>query len=130
MLGYQAEPHSVFGSYFGEARLTGENHRLEAWLVLGHGFRLPPSRRVLWSIQLFGGWTHLFARGGLSNPGLGVSGQAHADAGTLASGVMTSLGVQVTDRVAVTARFIAPLPYALAVNSWFLGTLGLSVRLR
>ncbi|MGC4121682.1 MAG: hypothetical protein QM765_45315 [Myxococcales bacterium] len=130
LLGYQAEPHSVFGSYFGEAKLTGENHRLETWLVLGHGFRLPPSRRVLWSFQVFGGWTHYFVRGGLQNDSLGVSGQANADAGAFTTGLMTSVGISVSERVALTLRFVAPLPYAMSVNSWFMGSLGLSVRLQ
>ena len=130
MLGYQAEPHSLFGSYFGEASLSGENHRLETWLVVGHGFRLPPSRRVLWSFQLFGGWTHLFVRGGLVNEARGVSGAAKSDAGAFTAGLVTSVGIQVSERVAITARFVAPLPYAMSVNSWFLGSLGLSVRLQ
>lgn len=130
MMGWQAEPHSIFGSTFGDAKLSGANHRLEAWLVLGHGFRLPPSRKVLWSFQLFGGWTQLYARGGLENSERGVSGQANSDAGAFTAGLLTSVGVQVSERVAVTARFVAPLPYALAVNSWFMGSVGLSVRLR
>lgn len=129
MLGYQAEPYSLYGNTFGDAKLSGGNHRLESWLVLGHCFRFPPSERVSLSVQLFGGWSHLLVRGALDNPVLGVSGESNADAGVFATGVMLQYGLRLTDRVGLSLRVIAPFPYALDVNPWILASLGVSVRL-
>lgn len=130
LLGYQATPYEQFATLVGEAQVSGATHSLQAWLVVGHGLRLLPSRRLQVSVQLFAGWSEVLVRGALKNEAVGVSGASVANAGTFATGVMLQLGFRLTEHLSITARATAPFPYALAINPWFMADLGLAWQVR
>ena len=128
MLGYQAAPLS--NPYLGSGSISGAAHQLEALVVAGHTLRMPPSRRLVLSLQLFAGWTHLLMRGALKNPSVGVAQGYAADAGEFTYGVLLQLGFRVSDRVSIVTKMIGPIPNGcLSVKPYFMTSLGLSVRL-
>jgi hypothetical protein len=129
LAGYQAEDYTAYAPYFPAAEITGETHRFEALLVVGHDFRFLASRRLLLAVQFFGGWVQVAQRGTLKDSAAGVSGDYSADAGVLSTGLILRLGVRLTDRVSAVGRVLAPFPYATAVTPYVLFTVGVSVEL-
>jgi hypothetical protein len=129
LAGYQVEPYSLQGAYLPQARVTGSTHRFEGLFLVGHGVRLLASRRLLIGLHLFGGWTQVVLRGRLVNESLGLDRAFAADAGRLTTGLSASLGVRLTERVSLSARVLAPFPYASEVISYVIPTLGVAVRL-
>jgi hypothetical protein len=127
LAGYQVEPYSI--RWLPKAETTGANHRMQLWFLVGHGFRLLESRRLLIGIHVFGGWTHYWLRARMVNETLGFDRAYIANAGRLTTGLSASLGVRVTERFSVNARLLAPFPYALEVNSYVMFTAGVSIRL-
>ncbi len=130
LAGYQNEPYALSAAYLVPAVMTGSNHRVEVFGVVGHTVRLLPSRRLLVGVQGFAGWTRLVMRGTLTDAGRGVSGVYQADAAELTFGLTALLGVRLSERVTLVGRFILPVPYAgVAISSYFMAALGVSVRL-
>ena len=129
MGGYQYESYAASAAFLAPAQVSGSNHRSEVFAVAGHTLRLFPSRRLLVGLQLFAGWTHLAMRGSLTDAAQGVSGSYRADADEFTLGLLALAGVELSDRVAIVARFILPIPYAgIAVSSYFMASLGASLR--
>jgi hypothetical protein len=128
LAGYQVEPYALREAWLPLAEVTGANHRLALWFLVGHGFRLLESRRLILGIHLFGGWTQLWLRGRVVNETLGLDRPYIATAGRLTTGLGLTAGVRVTERLSVTARLLAPFPYALEVNTYVMLSLGVSFR--
>lgn len=127
LAGYQVEPYDIL--WLPGADVSGANHRMELWFLIGHGLRLLESRRLIIGIHVFGGWTHYWLRARLVNEALALDRPYIANAGRLTTGLSASLGVRLTEKVSVTARLLAPFPYAMEVNSYVIPTLGVSIRL-
>jgi hypothetical protein len=118
LAGYQVEPYALREAWLPLAEVTGANHRLALWFLVGHGFRLLESRRL----------TQLWLRGRVVNETLGLDRPYIATAGRLTTGLGLTAGVRVTERLSVTARLLAPFPYALEVNTYVMLSLGVSFR--
>lgn len=129
LAGYQAEPYALQAAAVPEARVSGATHRFEGLFLVGHSARLLSSRRLLIAVHLFGGWAHVVLRGALSNDALGISRDYAADGGRLVTGLGLTVGFRVTESLSVNARLLAPFPYASAVISYLIPTLGISIRL-
>jgi hypothetical protein len=129
LAGYQAEPYALQAAYLSQAQLSGATHRIEGLFLIGHGARLLSSRRLLFGVHLFGGWTHAVVHGRVVNSELGIDRTFDADAGRLTTGLDFVLGVRLTERISLTARVLLPFPYASEVISWVIPGIGLSVRL-
>lgn len=130
LAGYQNEPYALDPARLAPLVVTGSSHRVEVFAVAGHSLRLLSSRRLLVGLQVFAGWTQLAMRGALTDAGRGVSGSYRADASELTLGLIAQVGFSLTERLAVVGRFVLPMPYAgIAVSSYFMAALGLSLRL-
>lgn len=129
LAGYQNEPYALLAPYLPEAELTGASHRVLGLFFFGHGARLLSSRRLLFGLHFFGGWTHLVVSGRVRNELLGMDRVHTADAGRFTTGLSFSLGVRLTERISLSARVLLPFPYASEVISWVIPTLGVAVRL-
>jgi hypothetical protein len=130
LMGYQAEPYAQDNAFLGGTKATGAGHRWESWIFVEHRFRLLPTRRLHFGVGIFGGWTELFIRGGMTNSARGIRSDFSYDQGAFAMGVMVTLGYQLTDRVAVMVKALAPFPLAPgALTSYILVTAGVSFTL-
>lgn len=130
LAGYQNEPYALSAAFLPLVVISGSNHRLEAFAVVGHTARLLASRRLLVGVQGFAGWTQIAMRGTLIDEGRGVSGPYRADAAEFTFGVTALLGVRLSERVTLAGRFLLPVPYAgVAISSYFMAALGVGVRL-
>lgn len=130
LAGYQNEPYALVEALMGPSQVTGSNHRIELFAVVGHTLRLTASRRLLLGVQLFGGWTQLAMRGALTNADRGISGTYRADAAEFTTGLIFLAGVRLTERLSVVGRFILPVPYAgVAISSYFMASVGASMQL-
>lgn len=126
--GYQREPFSQANSILNGAEALGAGHRIEGLLTIGATANIPPSRRILCGLGVFGGWSHIIMRGYFSNPRYNISGDYRADKGVWASGIDAHFGFRATDRVSVVARSLVPLPYAPApVTSYLIALLGVTI---
>jgi len=130
LAGYQNEPYSQTAALLAPMVVTGSNHRSELFVVAGPSVRLLPSRRLLLGLQAFAGVTLLSMRGSLTDSGRGVSGSYRADAAEVTLGAIGVVGIALTERLSIVGRFLLPVPYAgVAVSSYFMATLGVSLRL-
>lgn len=123
--GYQNEPYSLTAPLFAPAEVSGSNHRVQALVAVGHGFRL---MRLTIGTHVFLGWVNLTVDGRLHHPGTGIDEVINKSTSELSFGLVLHARFRLTDRVSLSGRFFAPVPnLALGVNSWFMGTLGVSV---
>lgn len=130
LVGYQAEPYSFINPQLGGAVASGTCQRVQGFVVVGHRVRLPPSQRLLVGLQLFGGWTHVFAKSQLTNSTYDLSVEHDASDGAFTTGVTVEIGFRVLDNLTVMAKVMGPLPIAPAsITSYVMPTLGASIRL-
>jgi hypothetical protein len=126
--GYQREPFSQANSILNGAKALGAGHRIEGLLTIGTTVSIPPSRRILCGMGVFGGWSHIIMRGYFSNSRYNISGDYRADKGVWASGFNAHFGVRATDRISIVGRTLVPLPYAPApVTSYLIAFLGVTI---
>lgn len=126
--GYQREPFSQANSILNGAEALGAGHRIEGLLTIGSTAYIPPSRRILCGVGVFGGWAHIIMRGYFSNSRYNISGDYKADKGVWASGIDAHFGVRATDRISIVARSLVPLPYApVPVTSYLIALLGVTI---
>ncbi|PZR05573.1 MAG: hypothetical protein DI536_32180 [Archangium gephyra] len=127
LAGYQNEPYSFTAARFLPNEITGSNHRVQALVTVGHGLRIS---RFTVGTHLFLGWTNLTVDGRLKNEALGIDELVDGSASELSFGFVLHARFRLTDRLSLAGRFFLPVPnFVLGVNSWFVGTLGLSVML-
>lgn len=127
LVGYQAEPYSQDNAFLEGSRASGAGHRLAAWIFVEHRFRLLPTRKLHLGVGIFGGWTELFIRGAVDNDTTNVHGKFNYEQGAFAMGLAVTIGYQLTERITLVAKGIAPFPIAPgALTGYVLATLGLS----
>jgi hypothetical protein len=127
--GYQNEPYSLTAPLTLPSVVTGSNHRVELLAMGGPSLALLESRRLELALLAFAGWTHVSMRGSLRSDSQGFARSYAADASEFTFGLTVRLGVRLSPRVGLNARFLLPVPWAgLAVSSYFMASAGFTVR--
>ncbi|MFO7562127.1 MAG: hypothetical protein R6X02_05760 [Enhygromyxa sp.] len=129
-LQYANEP-TWLAPWIDRERVSGAGHRIDAVLLVGHGFWMGKRRRAYLGAQLYAGLNHWRSIYAVEYAEESVSGEAKVARSHFVGGGQLSLGYRLGERVGVHGLIGAPFPsassYALGIA--FVG-LGLSVHLR
>lgn len=125
LAGYQNEPFGLLAPFFLPSVVTGQGHRAELFATLGFAAHFFSARRLLFEVDFFIGWTGLWLEGSVRNAELDLDRTTRATGHELTFGLNFTLGVRLTEHVALIGRVVLPIPYAgVAKSSYFMATLG------